>query len=145
MRTALIALTLMAAASGRAAAAADDDSGPFEARPTAVYAVLGVGTPVGFAWGNPELGGELRLPSGLALRHFGGYGHIFAGDLVCDPPATSCGPYYQNDGYNLIYFERPPLPTAARRWPEPHAGARRATTVRARFPSRDPRRTRIWG
>ena len=55
------------------------------------------------AWGNVEIGGELRSSNGFALRYFGGYGHIIAGDLVCDPPATSCGPYYQNDGYNLIY------------------------------------------
>jgi len=32
------------------------------------------------------------------------YGHIIAGDLICDPPATSCGPYYRNDGYNLVYI-----------------------------------------
>jgi hypothetical protein len=55
------------------------------------------------AWGNVEIGGELRSSNGFALRYFGGYGHIIVGDLVCDPPATSCGPYYQNDGYNLIY------------------------------------------
>ena len=47
---------------------------------------------------------SIRTRSGFALRYFGGYGHIIAGDLVCDPPATSCGPYYQNDGYNLIYI-----------------------------------------
>ena len=46
----------------------------------------------------------LTIAHGLALRYFGGYGHIIAGDLICDPPATSCGPYYQNDGYNLIYI-----------------------------------------
>jgi hypothetical protein len=56
------------------------------------------------AWGNVEIGAEIRTRSGFALRYFGGYGHIIAGDLVCDPPATSCGPYYQNDGYNLIYI-----------------------------------------
>lgn len=181
MRTAALALTLVVAASGRAAAAADNDNSasPFESRPTAVYAVLGLGTPVGLvgvemeetilpnlslsagvgwgaanapqgaamirwlgggqrskvtigagisggtykwtefclddcdngpatksgtvAWGNVEIGGEHRFWSGFALRYFAGYGHIIAGDLVCDPPATSCGPYYQNDGYSLIY------------------------------------------
>ncbi len=178
MRAAVLALTLIVAASGRAAAANNDGSAsPFESRPTAVYAVAGLGTPVGLvgaeveetllpnlslsggvgwgaanapqgaamlrwlggsqwskltvgagisggrykwtdwacfddtcatksgtvAWGNVEIGGELRFPRGFALRYFAGYGHIIAGDLVCDPPATSCGPYYQNDGYNLIY------------------------------------------
>jgi hypothetical protein len=178
MRAAVFALTLVVAASGRATAADNDGSArPFESRPTALYAVLGLGTPVGLvgaeleetilpslslsagvgwgaanapqgsamlrgliggqrskftigagisggqykwtdlscfydtcptksgtvAWGNVEIGGEHRFPGGFALRYFGGYGHIIAGDLVCDPPATSCGPYYQNDGYNLIY------------------------------------------
>jgi hypothetical protein len=177
MRAGFLALTLVVAASGRAAADNDASATPFESRPTALYAVLGLGTPVGLvgaeleemilpnwalslgvgwgaanapqgaamlrwlggsqwskftigagisggqfkwmdlacfydtcptksgtvAWGNVEIGGELRTPSGFALRYFGGYGHIIAGDLVCDPPATSCGPYSQNDGYNLIY------------------------------------------
>ena len=179
MRVAVLALTLVVVASGRAAADNDGSVSPFESRPTAVFAELGLGTPVGLvgveveemigrtcrwsaccrrwgaanapqgaamlrwlggshwsrftigagisggqykwrdwscfydtcptksgtvAWGNVEIGAELRSSSGFALRYFGGYGHIIAGDLVCDPPATSCGPYYQNDGYNLIYI-----------------------------------------
>lgn len=178
MRTAFLVLTLVVAASVRAAVADNDGSAsPFESRPTAIYAVVGLGTPVGLvgaeveetilphlslsagvgwgaanapqgaamlrwlggshwsrftigagisggqykwtdlscfydtcpsksgtvAWGNVEIGYELRSSSGFALRYFGGYGHIIAGNLVCDPPATSCGSYYQNDGYNLIY------------------------------------------
>ena len=55
------------------------------------------------AWGNLEIGGEHQFWSGFSLRYFGGYGHIIAGDLVCDPPATSCGPYYQDDGYYVVY------------------------------------------
>ena len=55
------------------------------------------------AWGNLEVGAERRYSNGLALRSFLGYGHIIAGDLVCDPPATNCGPYFQNDGYSLLY------------------------------------------
>ncbi len=179
MRAAVLALTLVVAVSGRAAAADDDDSaGPFASRPTAIYALFGLGTPVGLfgaeveetilpnwslsagvgwgaanapqgaamihwlgggqrskvtigagisggkykwsefcflcedgpvtksgtvAWGNVEIGGEHRFWSGFALRYFGGYGHIIAGDLVCDPPATRCEPYYQNDGYYVVY------------------------------------------
>jgi hypothetical protein len=179
MRAAVVAFTLVAVASGRAAAADNGDgASPFESRPTAIYAVLGLGTPVGLvgaevgemilpnwslsaglgwgaanapqgaamirwlgggqrskvtigagisggkykwtefcfdcdngpvtksgtvAWGNVEIGGEHRFWSGFALRYFGGYGHIIAGDLVCDPPATSCGPYYQDDGYYVVY------------------------------------------
>jgi len=179
MRAAVLALTLVVAASGRAAAADNDGSAsPFESRPTAIYAEFGVGTPVGLmgveveemilpnlslsagagwgaanapqgaamlrwlggshwtkftigagisgggykwsdlscfydicptksgtvAWGNLEIGYEQRSASGFVLRGFGGFGHIIAGNLICDPPATSCGPYYQNDGYNLIYI-----------------------------------------
>jgi len=54
-------------------------------------------------WGNVEIGGEHRFWSGFALRYFGGYGHIIAGDLVCDNAPSGCGPYYQSDGYNVIY------------------------------------------
>jgi hypothetical protein len=54
-------------------------------------------------WGNVEIGGEHRFWSGFALRYFGGYGHIIAGDLVCDNAPAGCGPYYQNDGYNVVY------------------------------------------
>lgn len=181
MRVAALALVLIVAASGRAAAAGDDASAsPFESRPTAIFGILGLGTPVGsvgvemeqmvlpnwslsagagwgaanalqgaamvrwlvgspqgkltigagisggkyqwtdffcidcedgpvtksgtVAWANLEVGSEIRLSSGLALRFFGGYGHIIAGNLVCDPPATSCGPYYQDAGYDLIYL-----------------------------------------
>ena len=180
MRATVLALTLVVAVSGRAAAADGADSAsPFDARRTAIYGVLGLGTPVGLAgveveetilqmwslsagagigasgdpqgaamihwlagglrskvtigvgvsggkykwtqfciddcdngpatksgtvaWGNFEIGGEHRFWSGFALRYFGGYGRIIAGNLVCDPPATSCGPYYQNDGYDLVY------------------------------------------
>jgi hypothetical protein len=178
MRAAVLALTLVVTASGRAAAADNDGSSPFESRSTAIYVVAGLGTPVGLAgveaeqtitpnlslsagagwgaanapqgaamlhllfggqqakftvgagisggkykwtdlacfddtcatksgtvaWGNLELGGEFRLTNGFALRYFAGYAHIVAGDLVCDPPATSCGPYYENDGKELIYL-----------------------------------------
>ena len=37
------------------------------------------------AWGNVEIGAEIRTRSGFALRYFGGYGHIIAGNLICDP------------------------------------------------------------
>jgi hypothetical protein len=179
MRIALFALTLLAAAAGPAAAAGNEDASPFESRPTVLYGVLGLGTPVGLvgveveetirshlsltagvgwgaanapqgavmiralvlsasdfrltigagisggkykwsdwfcfydtcttksgtvAWGNLEIGGEHRLATGFALRYFLGYGHMVGGDFVCDPPATSCGPYYENDGRDLIYL-----------------------------------------
>ena len=56
------------------------------------------------AWGNLEIGGEHRFESGFALRYFGGYGHIVAGDLVCTGYATaSCVAYHQNDGRDTIY------------------------------------------
>src|SRR3954462_10209740 len=49
MRAAVLAFSLIALASTRALAADDDDDAtPFESRPTAIYAVLGLGTPVGF-------------------------------------------------------------------------------------------------
>src|SRR5689334_10219717 len=47
VRTALLALTFVALASARASAA-DEAASPFEAKPTALFAVLGLGTPVGF-------------------------------------------------------------------------------------------------
>jgi len=180
MRVTILALMLVALASGRAAANEDDASAsPFEARTTAVYGVVGLGTPVGLVgveieqmvvpnlslsagagwgaanapqlaamlhflaggvrskvtigvgashgkyqwvefpcidcengpvtksgnvtWGNIEVGGEHRFWSGFALRYFGGYGHIIGGDLVCDNAPAGCGPYYQSDGYNVIY------------------------------------------
>lgn len=55
------------------------------------------------AWGNLELGFERRFSSGFVIRDFLGYGHVIAGNLTCDQPANICGPYYQPDGYSLIY------------------------------------------
>ena len=179
MRAAVFALMLVIAVSGRAAAADDGDNArPFESRPTTIYGVAGLGTPVGLVgaeveemilpnwslsagvgWGAAEapqgaamlrwlVGNELAKftigagisggkykwwdwasfydttatksgtvawaasrseprsghGAGSRSRCFGGYGHIIAGNLICDPPATSCGPCYQNDGYNLIYI-----------------------------------------
>jgi hypothetical protein len=180
MRAAILALMLVGLTSGRAAAADDDESvSPFESRSTAVFGIVGLGTPVGLigveieqmveshlslsagagwgvanapqlaamihflaggvrskvtfgvgashgqykweefpcfdcengpvtksgnvTWGNIEIGGEHRFWSGFALRYFGGFGHIVSGDLVCDNAPSGCGPYYQNDGYNIIY------------------------------------------
>lgn len=173
MRLPLLAFVVIALASGRAAA---DDATPFESKPTAIYAVLGVGTPVGFigaeleqtlapylsasgglgwglsgpqaaamlhflaggqrskltlgagvsggkyswtefcidcgelgtkagtvGWGNVEIGGEHRFWNGFALRYFGGYGRIIAGDLVCDPSTGNCGTYHQDDGREIVY------------------------------------------
>jgi hypothetical protein len=173
------ALILVLLTWGRAFAAEDDESvSPFESRSTAVFGVIGLGTPVGLigaeveqivvpnwslsagagwgaanapqlsvmthllaggvrskvtvgvgishgkykweefcfdcddgpvtksgtvTWGNIEIGGEHRFWSGFALRYFGGYGHIIAGDLVCDNAPSGCGPYYQSAGYNVIY------------------------------------------
>jgi hypothetical protein len=176
MRLQILVVTLLALSSTRAAAA-EGDSSPFEARSTAVYAVFGLGTPVGLlgaeveqmllpdwsisagagfgvtgpqgsvmthlftggswsklsigagisggqfhwrditafdcddcsgkvgtvAWGNVEIGGALRLPGGFAFRYFSGYGHIIAGDLVCDPGPDNCARLHPNDGHNLIY------------------------------------------
>ena len=144
MRAAVFALMLVIAVSGRAAAADNGDNArPFESRPTTIYAVAGLGTPVGLVgaeveemilpnwslsagvgWGAadaPQGAAMLRWLVGNELAKFtigagisGGkykwwdwasfYGHIIAGNLICDPPATTCGPYYQNDGYNLIYI-----------------------------------------
>ena len=174
-RAAIVALTLFA----RAAAADDDHSiSTFETKPTAIYAIVGLGTPVGalgaeleqtllpnwslsagvgwglagapqaagmlrwmggglrskvtvglgvsggqykwtefpcidckngpvtksgkVAWGNLEVGGEHRFWNGLSLRYFGGYGHIISGTLTCDG-YTTCGPYYNDEGYNILY------------------------------------------
>lgn len=177
MRTTFLVLTLVALASPPAAAA--DDASPFEAKSTAVYAILGVGTPVGFmgaeieqtvlpnwslsaglgwghamapqasammrwmgggqrskvtigagvsggkytwteyfcidcdqvehksgtvAWGNVEVGGEHRFWNGFAIRYFGGYGRIVAGNYGCDPPDdVTCQTYYKDDGINIVY------------------------------------------
>jgi len=181
MRVAVLALTLVALTAGRASAAGDPESvSPFESRSTAVFAVVGLGTPVGLVgaeleqvvlpnlslsagagwgaanapqlagmlhflaggvrskvtigagishgryqwtefpcidcengpvtksgtvtWGNVEIGGEHRFWSGFALRYFGGYGRIVAGDLTCNnTTATICDQYYKNDGINVIY------------------------------------------
>jgi hypothetical protein len=53
-------------------------------------------------WANLEIGGEHRFFGGFAIRYFGGYGHIIAGDLTCDSTAGTC-PYSPSDGRNLIY------------------------------------------
>jgi len=181
MRFRSIAFALVALASARAMAADDDAASPFEAKPTAVYLVFGLGTPVGLmgaeieqtlapnasisvgagwgvagpqgaamlrllsggerskftlgggvsggkynwqefcfdcedaatktgtvAWANVEVGGEHRFWSGFAIRYFGGYGHVVAGDLACDAgPSTSsldnCLRYHQDDGKTLVY------------------------------------------
>ena len=178
MRAALLALTFVTVVSARARAA-DDAATPFEAKPTALFAVLGVGTPVGFmgaeveqmvlpnvslsaglgwgvanalqsatmvrwlgggqrskvtigagvswgkytwqeyfcidcdyvvhksgtvVWGNVEIGGEHRFWNGFALRYFGGYGRIVAGDFTCDTlDDPVCTRYYQNDGTSIVY------------------------------------------
>jgi hypothetical protein len=176
MRRPIVAMTLLAALAP-AQAAADDDISEFEARPTAIYAQVGLGTPLGFlgveaehtvlptwslsagaglgiagpqaaamvrrlfegdqsklvigaglsggryrwvelcfdegctrkggmvAWANLEIGGEHRFRSGFAMKYFGGYGRLIAGDLVCDEQATydHCITTHKNDGYNLIY------------------------------------------
>lgn len=181
MRRPLLAFAVIALASTRAAAA-DDATSPFEAKPTAVYAVFGR-TPEGWmgaeveqtlapnasvsagagwglagpqaaamlrmlsggerskftlgagvsggkyswkefcfdcddlasksgtvAWANLEIGGEHRFWSGFALRYFGGYGHIIAGDLACDDSPTAspsafdnCVRFHQDDGKNIVY------------------------------------------
>ena len=179
MRVGLAAFTIAALTSATAAAAADDDISAFEAKPTAVYLVFGLGTPAGWlgaevertlepnwtisagggwglsgpqgsamthlllgesrrsrfavgagisggrytrkewcidgdaapektgsvAWGNLEVGGEHRFFSGFAVRYFGGYGHVIAGDLVCEAPATStsCGSLSKEAGRDIIY------------------------------------------
>jgi hypothetical protein len=174
---AFAAFVLVAVAS--ASAAADDrEVSAFEAKPTAIYAVMGFGTPVGllgaelertlephwtisagggwgasgfqgsamthfllgdsarsrFAvgagisggkyswrefcfdcddpaektgnvmWGNLEVGGEHRFFGGFAVRYFGGYGHVVAGDLVCTSDATSyCAQMSREAGRDIIY------------------------------------------
>lgn len=172
-----IAFVLVALASASAAANDDEEPSAFEAHPTAIYAILGVWTPVGFmgaeleqtitphwtvsggagmstsglqgsamihmlaggerskltigagisggkytwrescldcdegavkngtvAWGNVEIGGEHRFSSGFAIRYFGGYGHIIAGDLVCDSTFNNdCVQYHRDDGYDVMY------------------------------------------
>ena len=57
------------------------------------------------AWANVEIGGEHRFRNGFALRYFGGYGRLIAGDLVCEAGARydDCVMFYKDDGYNLIY------------------------------------------
>ncbi len=57
------------------------------------------------AWANLEIGGEHRFRSGFALRYFGGYGRIVAGDLVCEAGVRhdDCVNFHQDDGKNLIY------------------------------------------
>ena len=57
------------------------------------------------AWGNLEIGGAHRFRSGFAMKYFGGYGRLIAGDLVCDEAETygHCTIDHKNDGYNLIY------------------------------------------
>lgn len=176
MRRPILALTLAALLAPAAAKAADGVT-EFEARPTAIYAQLGVGTPLGFigveaeqtvmptwavsagaglglagpqaavmtrkllggdrskfvigaglsggqyrwedlcidsdgctqktglvAWGNLEIGGAHRFGNGFALRYFGGYGRLIAGDLACEQATSAhCMTYHQNDGYNLVY------------------------------------------
>ncbi len=57
------------------------------------------------AWGNIEIGGEHRFRSGFALKYFGGYGRIIAGDLGCEAGNRydDCVTFHQNDGHNLVY------------------------------------------
>ena len=71
MRVAVLALTLVVAASGRAAAADNDGSAsPFESRPTAIYAELGLGAPLGLVGVEVE---ETILPN-LSLSAGAGWG-----------------------------------------------------------------------
>ena len=174
MRLATLILVLAGLASGQAMAA--DGVSEFEARPTALYAQIGLGTPLGFlgveaertvtpvfslsagagwgnagpqaaammrmllggdrsklvigagasggkytwdelcfddgcaeksgtvAWGNLEIGGEHRFRSGFALRYFGGYGHVLAGNLACVGASYDhCVSFHAHDGYSLVY------------------------------------------
>ena len=174
-------MTLAAVLTPAAAKAADGIS-EFEARPTAVYGQLGLGTPLGFvgveaehtfvpnasvsagiglgtgraagggddagavrwplvevrhrrgpvgrtlplggaviciendctrksgtvAWGNLEIGGAHRFRSGFAMKYFGGYGRLIAGDLVCDEAETygHCTIDPQERRLQLIYTVR---------------------------------------
>jgi hypothetical protein len=55
-------------------------------------------------WGNLEIGGEHRFYSGFAVRYFGGYGRLLAGDLVCESaPTMVCATVSNEAGRNLIY------------------------------------------
>jgi hypothetical protein len=181
MRLAGLAFTVVTLTAATGATAEDDDITAFQAKPTAVYAVLGFGTPVGLMgaevertlephwtisagaglgatgfqgsamthlligegrrsrlavgagisggkyvwkewwcidcdglpqktgsvmWGNLEIGGEHRFFSGFALRYFGGYGHVVAGDLVCEAPSptsTACANLSRETGRDIIY------------------------------------------
>jgi len=57
------------------------------------------------AWGNLAIGGEHRFRNGFALKYFGGYGHVIAGDLVCEAGARHdvCVMFHEDDGDSLIY------------------------------------------
>jgi len=57
------------------------------------------------AWGNVEIGGAHRFRTGFALKYFGGYGHIIAGDLACPSGSRQddCLMFHKDDGHNLIY------------------------------------------
>jgi len=55
-------------------------------------------------WGNAELGAEHRFRSGFAMRYFGGYGRVIAGDLPCvGDTADECMRSDQNSGREIVY------------------------------------------
>src|SRR5262249_27554236 len=52
-------------------------------------------------WANVEIGRERRWASGFTMRYFFGYGHVIAGDLVCQgAPSPPC---MAADGYDTTY------------------------------------------
>jgi hypothetical protein len=55
-------------------------------------------------WSNLEFGAEHRFRSGFAMKYFGGYGHVVAGDLPCvGDTADNCRRFHQNDGRQIVY------------------------------------------
>jgi hypothetical protein len=53
---------------------------------------------------NLELGGTHRWPHGFSMRYFVGYGHVVAGDLVCEGDTVdNCRANHQNDGQSMTY------------------------------------------
>jgi hypothetical protein len=55
-------------------------------------------------WGNAEVGAEHRFRSGFAMRYFGGYGRVLAGDLPCvGDTSDECVRSNQSDGREIIY------------------------------------------
>jgi hypothetical protein len=55
-------------------------------------------------WGNAEIGAEHRFRSGFAMRYFGGYGRVIAGDLACvGDTADDCTRFNQSEGRQIVY------------------------------------------